>query len=154
VKGLSDKAENIGSDSDLKNILPEYFFRTAHNVDPQQRIVIQSICQKYIDHSISSTCNLAEDIEPEVISNMYIEAWKKGLKGITIYREGSRYPILSVDTKDSEFQKFRDKKFKIPGDDGEEQTLKGDSVISLADGRLTTVYHAIKSGKIDLGGGS
>jgi ribonucleoside-diphosphate reductase alpha chain len=152
IKGLSDKVENLESDDSLKGLLPEHFFRTAHNIVPQKRIEVQSICQKYIDHSISSTCNLPEDIEPEVISNMYLEAWRKGLKGITIYREGSRYPILSIGSKSSEFQDFKNKIFKIASEDGKKQTLKGDSIISLADGRLTTVYHAVKSGKIDLGG--
>jgi ribonucleoside-diphosphate reductase alpha chain len=129
------------------NMLPEYFFSTAHKLDPLKRVRMQGIAQRYIDHSISSTVNLPEDIEPEVISNIYIEAWKNGLKGITIYREGSRYPILSTTGKKTEFDEEKDKSFKIKMN-GNEVVAKGDDVIMLPDGKLTTIYHAMKKGLI------
>jgi ribonucleoside-diphosphate reductase alpha chain len=111
-------------------------------------VEIQGRCQKYIDHSISSTVNLPEAIEPEVISNVYLNAWKRGLKGITIYRDGSRYPILSVDTDITEFQEMKQKNYKLLLANGVENvTLRGDDIIVTPDGRLTTVYHHIKSTK-------
>lgn len=143
VKGLTEEAQKAGGEDELREILPEYFFRTAHYVDPETRVKIQGVAQKYIDHSISSTVNLSEDIDPEVISDVYLKAWKHGLKGITIYRDGSRYPILSVEGKETEFQRFKAKEYKITAD-GEEKVVKGDEVLVLPSGQLTTLYHAKK----------
>ncbi|MCX6774153.1 MAG: adenosylcobalamin-dependent ribonucleoside-diphosphate reductase [Candidatus Micrarchaeota archaeon] len=146
MNGLAGSIEKAETDEALMNILPDYFFSTAHKLDPLKRVKIQGMAQRYIDHSISSTVNLPEDIEPEVISNIYIEAWKNGLKGITIYREGSRYPILSTATgKKSEFDEEKDKSFKIKMN-GSEVVAKGDDIIMMPDGKLTTVYHAMKKG--------
>jgi ribonucleoside-diphosphate reductase alpha chain len=135
----------------LEELLPAHFFRTAHVIGPDMRVQVQATCQKFVDHSISSTVNLAEDIEPEVISRIYLQAWKKGLKGITIYRDGSRYPILSVDGKGTPFQEMKNRKFtlRLPHVEGEDdktrvQEVAGDEVIRMPDGRLTTVYHLIK----------
>ena len=124
-------------------MLPEYFFRTAHHIPHEKRIEIQSICQKYIDHSISSTVNLPESINPEVISNIYLDAWRKGLKGITIYRDGSRYPILSVQKQQSEFQKLKNNFYTVEVN-SETLTLYGDEVFTLPDGTLSTPFHALQ----------
>ena len=94
---------------------------------------------------ISSTINLAEDVEPEVISDIYFMAWQKKSKGVTIYRDGSRFPILSVENKLTEFQKYKDKKFEILNEDGEKVTVGGDHVLKCDDGRLTTLYHYMNS---------
>lgn len=67
----------------------------ADEIDPKFRVDMQGIIQKFIDHSISSTCNLKEDIKNEEVSELYIRAWKKGCKGFTIFREGSREGVLS-----------------------------------------------------------
>lgn len=146
--GLNAKIQNAANEEELKKILPHHFFRTAHHINPFKRVEIQAICQKYVDHSISSTINLPEDIEPEVISNLYLHAWKMGLKGVTIYRDGSRFPILSVEGKKTEFQIYKDKKYIIKDKEGNELELRGDDVIVLPDGTLTTLYHAIKKGLI------
>jgi len=55
---------------------------------------MQGVIQKWVDHSISSTINLPQNATEEDISNIYLTAWKEGLKGITIYREGSRDGVL------------------------------------------------------------
>ena len=146
MNNIADKVQDAKSESELRTVIPKHFFRTAHYIDPMNRVRIQGIVQKYIDHSISSTVNLPEDIEPEVISNVYIEAWKHGLKGITIYRDGSRYPILSVEGKQTEFQIIKKHSYIYTEKDGASKTLKGDSVIKLDTGKLTTVYHALKTG--------
>ncbi len=147
MKNIRDLVENAKDDEELRKVLPPHFFRTAHYIDPEKRVKIQAICQRYIDHSISSTVNLPEDINPEVISNIYLNAWRSHLKGITIYRAGSRVPILSVDSEKTEFQRFKEKSFKVVIDN-EEKIVKGDELISLPNGRLSTVYHAIKEGLI------
>lgn len=67
---------------------------TANEIDWKKRVQIQGTIQKYVTHSISSTINLPEDIEVSVVDKIYREAWKKGLKGITVYRDGSRSGVL------------------------------------------------------------
>ena len=135
----------------LEELLPAHFFRTAHVIAPDMRVQVQGTCQKYVDHSISSTVNLSEDIEPEVISRIYLQAWKSGLKGITVYRDGSRYPNLSVDGKHTPFQDAKNRKFelRLPQTDAEGEKIRahevaGDEVIRMPDGRLTTVYHLLR----------
>jgi ribonucleoside-diphosphate reductase alpha chain len=141
---LTDKVAKIETEEELRKFLPESFFCTAHHIFPERRIEIQSVCQKYVDHSISSTINLPEDIEPEVISNIYLKAWEKGLKGVTVYRDGSRFPILTADSKPSEFQAFKDKKFEV--DAGHEKRIFfGDEVMRMPDGTLTTPFHYFRS---------
>jgi len=77
-----------------------YYGATAPEIDWQKRIELQSLVQKYTTHSISSTINLKNEVEEELVSNIYIESWKQGLKGITVYRDGSRSGIL-VSTDDA-----------------------------------------------------
>ncbi|MCF7824756.1 MAG: adenosylcobalamin-dependent ribonucleoside-diphosphate reductase [Candidatus Marinimicrobia bacterium] len=67
---------------------------TAHDIDPYFRVKMQGTIQRYIDASISSTVNLPEDVAVETVANIYMAAYKAGLKGITVYREGSRDGIL------------------------------------------------------------
>lgn len=78
--------------------LPEYVV-TAHDVDPYFRVKMQGVIQKYIDSSISSTVNLKQDIKKETVADIYLTAYKANLKGITVYREGSREGILITDDK-------------------------------------------------------
>ena len=81
--------ELFGTDENL----PEYVV-TAHQIDPYFRVKMQGVIQKYTDSSISSTINLAEDTTKETVADIYITAYKEGLKGVTVYREGSREGIL------------------------------------------------------------
>jgi ribonucleoside-diphosphate reductase alpha chain len=70
------------------------FFVAADELDWKKRVELQSIAQRNIDHSISSTINLPEDTPAEVIGKIYLKAWEAGLKGVTVYREGSRSGVL------------------------------------------------------------
>ncbi|MGA9118055.1 MAG: adenosylcobalamin-dependent ribonucleoside-diphosphate reductase [Bacteroidota bacterium] len=76
--------------------LPEYIV-TAHQIDPYFRVRMQGVIQKYVDSSISSTVNLAEDVSVDTVADIYMTAYKAGLKGITVYREGSREGILQTE---------------------------------------------------------
>ena len=77
--------------------IPNYFV-TSSDIKPLQRIKVQSELQKYIDASISSTINLPKETTVEEVEDIYINAWKYGLKGVTIYRSGcKREGILTVD---------------------------------------------------------
>lgn len=55
---------------------------------------MQAVVQKYTTHSISSTINLPENVSAETVGEIYMQAWSAGLKGITVYREGSRSGVL------------------------------------------------------------
>ena len=144
INDMQNEIELSGDDA-IDEKLPEFLTRTAHKIDSVKRVEIQGLIQKYIDHSISSTINLPEDVEPELISNIYLKAWKKNLKGVTIYRDGSRFPILSTDGQLSDFQSEKEKQFKIANDNGEDTIINGDEIIKLPDGKLTTMYHYSKN---------
>lgn len=80
--------------------LPEYFVCAA-DIDYHDRIAVQSTLQQYIDASISSTVNLPNETTVEQVADLYMEAWKKGLKGITIWRDGcQRQGILTTEKKE------------------------------------------------------
>ena len=76
--------------------LPEYVV-TAHDIDPYFRVKMQGVIQKYIDSSISSTVNLKQNIDKKTVADIYMTAYQADLKGITVYREGSREGILITD---------------------------------------------------------
>lgn len=71
-----------------------YAGATANEIDWLKRIEMQALVQKYTTHSISSTINLPNDVSLDVVSEIYKESWKQGLKGITVYRDGARSGIL------------------------------------------------------------
>jgi ribonucleoside-diphosphate reductase alpha chain len=80
-----------------------YAGATAPEIDWIKRVEIQSIVQKYTTHSISSTINLPSDVTTDKVGEIYLESWKQGLKGITVYRDGSRSGVLvSPDEKKEE----------------------------------------------------
>lgn len=81
-----------------------YYRSTAPEIDWIKRVKLQAIVQKYTTHSISSTINLPSDVTVEKVGEIYMEAWKNGLKGITVYRDGSRTGVLlsNEDTKKKE----------------------------------------------------
>lgn len=76
--------------------LPDYFI-SSQEINWKDRIDIQAIMQKYVDTAISSTINLPNDIKLDDVEKLYLYAWKSGLKGITIYRDGcNREGILNI----------------------------------------------------------
>jgi ribonucleoside-diphosphate reductase alpha chain len=72
----------------------------SHNINYIEKINMQGIIQKWIDHSISITHNLPENISLEEVNKIYFQAWKTGCKGCTIYREGSRQGVLITKKED------------------------------------------------------
>ena len=83
-------------DDEIKEIvkLSPYHLATSADIDWIAKIRMQGRVQKWVDHSISVTVNLPEDATEELIGRLYVEAWKEGCKGCTVYREGSRAGIL------------------------------------------------------------
>ena len=104
--GLKDESE-----------LPD-FFVTAQTLNYKERINMQAVWQDHIDASISSTVNVPNDFTVEKVEDLYLYAWEKGLKGVTIYRDGcKRSGILSTETTDKnrpEEDKFTKQKQEIP----------------------------------------
>jgi ribonucleoside-diphosphate reductase alpha chain len=80
-------------DDALRQLLPDYFV-CANDVNPADRVKLQGILQKYIDHGVSSTINLPKETNVETISEIYMQAWREGLKGVTVYVAGSRSGVL------------------------------------------------------------
>ena len=86
-----------------------YWEVEAGEISWKNRVKTQSIIQKYITHSISSTCNLSKDTAIEEVDGIYREAWKQGCKGITIYRDGCREGVLFTDEHQEAVSKERPK---------------------------------------------
>ena len=76
-----------------------YYKATSNDIDWVAKVRMQGQVQKWVDHSISVTVNLPSDVTEELVGNLYIEAWKSGCKGCTVYRDGSRAGVL-VSNKD------------------------------------------------------
>ena len=83
-----------------------YYKATSNDVDWLMQVKMQGRIQKWVDHSISVTINLPNNVEEELVNRLYIEAWKSGCKGCTVYRDGSRSGVL-ISTKS-------DKKEELP----------------------------------------
>ncbi|MBK3519593.1 adenosylcobalamin-dependent ribonucleoside-diphosphate reductase [Carboxylicivirga marina] len=80
-----------------------YFGATSNDVDWMNKVRMQGGVQKWVDHSISVTINLPADASEELVGKLYVEAWKSGCKGVTVYRDGSRAGVLvSNDKKEEE----------------------------------------------------
>lgn len=71
-----------------------YFKATANDIDWLEKVKMQGRVQKWVDHSISVTINLPATVTEELVNNLYVEAWKSGCKGCTVYRDGSRNGVL------------------------------------------------------------
>lgn len=99
----------------------------SHNIDYSEKVVMQGVIQKWIDHSISVTHNLPQNISIEEVNKIYFNAWKAGCKGCTIYREGSRSGVLITNTK-------KEDDFKISNAPKRPKELKADYYVTTANG--------------------
>jgi ribonucleoside-diphosphate reductase alpha chain len=103
VNGI-DTEKNY-SQEELQKIVEKspYFKATSNDVDWLSKVRLQGAVQKWVDHSISVTINLPNDVSEELVGQLYLEAWKAGCKGVTVYRDGSRSGVLiSNESKKSE----------------------------------------------------
>lgn len=85
-----------------------YYKATSNDVDWVAKVKMQGDVQKWVDHSISVTINLPNDISEEMVGKLYVEAWRSGCKGCTVYRDGSRTGVL-VSLSDSDKKKEKAK---------------------------------------------
>lgn len=81
-----------------------YYKATSNDVDWVQKVRMQGRVQKWVDHSISVTINLPNDVSESLVNELYVEAWRNGCKGCTVYRDGSRSGVL-ISTKKEDKQK-------------------------------------------------
>lgn len=79
-----------------------YYKATSNDVDWLQKVKMQGRVQKWVDHSISVTINLPNDVDEELVGQLYMEAWKSGCKGCTVYRDGSRAGVLITNEEKKE----------------------------------------------------
>jgi ribonucleoside-diphosphate reductase alpha chain len=80
-----------------------YYKATSNDVDYLEKVRMQGEIQKWVDHSISVTINMPNDVSEELVGELYMAAWKAGCKGVTVYRDGSRSGVLiAVDDKKKE----------------------------------------------------
>ncbi len=88
-----------------------YYKATSNDVDWVNKVRMQGSVQKWVDHSISVTINLPNDISEEMVGKLYVEAWRSGCKGCTVYRDGSRAGVLVSLTKDDKKKKQEKEKY-------------------------------------------
>lgn len=84
------------SQEELNKIVKKspYYKATSNDVDWLSKVRMQGAVQKWVDHSISVTINLPNDVSEELVGKLYLEAWQAGCKGVTVYRDGSRSGVL------------------------------------------------------------
>ncbi len=79
-----------------------YYKATANDVDWLMKVMMQGAIQKWVDHSISVTVNLPNNVDEQLVNDLYMEAWRSGCKGCTIYRDGSRSGVMISVSKKKE----------------------------------------------------
>jgi ribonucleoside-diphosphate reductase alpha chain len=96
LNGYDAESVTKMSDADIEAIIAKspYYKATANDVDWIAKVRMQGAIQKWVDHSISVTINLPSDVKEELVSDLYLTAWKSGCKGATVYRDGSRNGVL------------------------------------------------------------
>lgn len=115
--GYSAEEVKRYNEKQLQEILEKspYYKATSNDVDWLSKVHMQGAVQKWVDHSISVTINLPEDVKEELVGELYIKAWQSGCKGVTVYRDGSRAGVLvGTDSKKKEDKQEETTTFKRP----------------------------------------
>ncbi|MDE6190097.1 MAG: adenosylcobalamin-dependent ribonucleoside-diphosphate reductase [Muribaculum sp.] len=102
VNGIERKETYTQEDIDALVAKSPYHKATSADVDWLEKVKMQGRVQKWVDHSISVTINLPSDVTEELVNRLYVEAWRSGCKGCTVYRDGSRSGVLVSVEKKSE----------------------------------------------------
>lgn len=103
MKSVGIEAKDSYSQAEIDDIVARspYYKATSNDIDWLAKVRMQGRIQKWVDHSISVTINLPNDVSEELVNELYVEAWKVGCKGCTVYRDGSRSGVL-LSTKNEE----------------------------------------------------
>ena len=94
VNGIEIRPDYTQEELDALVARSPYYKATANDVDWLEKVRMQGRVQKWVDHSISVTINLPSDVTEELVGRLYVEAWRCGCKGCTVYRDGSRAGVL------------------------------------------------------------
>lgn len=106
VNGIDTTKKYTQEEIDVLVARSPYYKATANDVDWLMKVKMQGEIQKWVDHSISVTVNLPNDVDEALVNRLYVEAWRSGCKGCTIYRDGSRAGVMvSVSKKDKKAKK-------------------------------------------------
>lgn len=109
TNGIDTTARYSQEELDALIAKSPYFKATSNDVDWLAKVRMQGRIQKWVDHSISVTINLPNDVSEELVNKLYVEAWQSGCKGCTVYRDGSRAGVListKKEKKDTPKQKY------------------------------------------------
>ncbi len=104
INGIEAKSNLTSEELDQLVAKSPYYKATANDVDWMEKVRMQGEIQKWVDHSISVTINLPNDVSEELVGNLYMEAWRAGCKGCTVYRDGSRNNVLEALPKKKEIK--------------------------------------------------
>ena len=100
INGIEDRSDYTQEQLDELVSRSPYAGATANEIDWVEKVHMQGRIQKWVDHSISVTINLPADVTEEMVNRLYVEAWRSGCKGCTVYRDGSRSGVLvSLESK-------------------------------------------------------
>ncbi|WP_276909124.1 adenosylcobalamin-dependent ribonucleoside-diphosphate reductase [Hallella colorans] len=99
VNGIDTSKKYSQEEIDALVARSPYHKATANDVDWLMKVRMQGAVQKWVDHSISVTVNLPNDVDETLVNNLYVEAWRSGCKGCTIYRDGSRSGVMIAASK-------------------------------------------------------
>ena len=103
INGIEPRRNYTQEELDQLVARSPYAGATANDIDWLEKVRMQGAVQKWVDHSISVTINLPADVTEDVVNKLYVEAWRSGCKGCTVYRDGSRSGVLvSLEKKKSE----------------------------------------------------
>ena len=100
INGIEQKRNMTPEEIEELVARSPYYKATSNDVDWMEKVRMQGAVQKWVDHSISVTINLPNDVSEELVGNLYVEAWKAGCKGCTVYRDGSRNNVLEAVKKE------------------------------------------------------
>jgi ribonucleoside-diphosphate reductase alpha chain len=112
VKGYNPEEVSAMPEDQLQAIIEKspFYKATANDVDWVAKVKMQGAVQKWVDHSISVTVNVPEDVQEEMIGSIYRTAWESGCKGMTVYRDGSRSGVLVKNEQPKVEEDFRETK--------------------------------------------
>ncbi len=114
VNGIDTHKKYSQEEIDALVARSPYYKATANDVDWLMKVRMQGAIQKWVDHSISVTVNLPNSVDEALVSQLYVEAWRSGCKGCTIYRDGSRSGVMiAVKKKDKDKKKEKTEKNAI-----------------------------------------
>ncbi|MBS4014142.1 MAG: adenosylcobalamin-dependent ribonucleoside-diphosphate reductase [Bacteroidetes bacterium] len=116
VNGYDVEAFKHLKDQELEDVIKQspYYKATANDVDWVAKVKMQGAVQKWVDHSISVTVNIPNEVTEDLVGDIYRTAWESGCKGVTVYRDGSRSGVLVKDSKKKDNSEIEFKETNAP----------------------------------------